>query len=264
MSRGEGARPGSRAPASDFVSCVHTKPQGSYRGLRMGADPLLHEQLAALVPTLAPPGGAVVDLGAGEGALARRLEDLGYRVLAAERDAASFRGDTPFEPLDLNDRTAVASFVERHRGAFDLALGVEVVEHLENPWQFLRDLASLVKPGGRMVLTTPNVASWYSRMNFLFRGRLHQFEEVDRAYGHINPVGWDEMRHICAILGLELELELPGGWLPRLWLDRPLRALLRNLLGFLLSPFMSGPIRGWCLVFVLRVPPLREAKAERV
>ena len=48
------------------------------------------------------------------------------------------------------------------RGA-DRVLLVEVMEHLEAPWTVLRATADRVKPGGVMVVTTPNVATLHHR-----------------------------------------------------------------------------------------------------
>ena len=236
------------------VSSVGTKPQGHYRGIRECADSGLHEQVADMATSLLSRGADILDFGAGQGALSKRLADLGFKVTAVDSHAADFRGGTAFETLDFNDPKAVEAFAAGQGGAFDMVLGVEVIEHLENPWAFVRALTAMARPGGYIVLSTPNVTSWSSRIRFLFTGRFHQFEDSDQAYGHINPVAEDELRLILQNCGLDVERIVPGGWLPRLWLRPSPRLLAANLFGFLLSFMMKGTWRGWCLVALARKP----------
>jgi 2-polyprenyl-3-methyl-5-hydroxy-6-metoxy-1,4-benzoquinol methylase len=54
--------------------------------------------------------------------------------------------------------------------AADRVLPVEVMEHLEAPWTVLRAAANRVKPGGVIVVTTPNVATLRHRLELMVRG----------------------------------------------------------------------------------------------
>jgi 2-polyprenyl-3-methyl-5-hydroxy-6-metoxy-1,4-benzoquinol methylase len=234
------------------ISAVETKPTRFYKGLRMMADPELHDEIGRVVQERLGPGSTVLDFGCGEGALSQRFSDLGYRVRSVDVNSESFGAETEFEALDFNDRAAVEEFVERNRDAFDVVLGIEVIEHVENPWQYVRDLAALARPGGIVVISTPNVTSWLSRVTFLFSGRFHQFEDNDRHYGHINPVAEDELRLICEGCGLSVESVRPSGWLPRVWLSRDPRTTLLRMFGFLASFGMRGTWDGWCIVVTAR------------
>src|SRR5690606_24625687 len=40
--------------------------------------------------------------------------------------------------------------------SFDVILAGELIEHLETPYEFLRDCLALLRPGGKLVLSTPN------------------------------------------------------------------------------------------------------------
>jgi len=231
-----------------------SEPERHYKGLEVKADDHLHGQLADLVQGLAKPGATVVDVGAGAGALAQRLHDLGYDVLAVDVDEKPFGAEVPFQRLDFNDRAAVDGFLRAHQGRFDVVLGIEVIEHVENPWQYLRDLRALAKPGGHVVVSTPNVTSAFSRVWFLVRGRHAQFDENDLAYGHINPVSEWELHTIARGVGLEVVEVRPGGhfglWLP----TAAPKVRLANLAAVLLAPVMRGLKHGYCLVAVLRRP----------
>jgi len=129
-----------------------------------------------------------LDLGAGSGALAVRLRDSGLDVLAVDIEAGGFRAPVPFIRLDLNDPGFARSL--RPEGGFDLITAVEVIEHLESPVGFLRNVRSLLNPGGAAVVTTPNVDNLPARAKFLVRGRLRGLDEQSEKT-HITPVFWD-------------------------------------------------------------------------
>jgi 2-polyprenyl-3-methyl-5-hydroxy-6-metoxy-1,4-benzoquinol methylase len=236
------------------VSRASVKPLTYYKGLRVKADFLLHQQIADAVMQITAPPARVLDYGAGEGALSERLSDLGFDVLAVDVDEPSYQGSPPFARLDFNDAAAVEAFAEAYHGEFDVVLGIEVIEHVENPWQYIRDLARLVRPGGSLVVSTPNTTSWISRMSFLRTGCFYQFLDYDRAYGHINPVSQDELRLVMEESGLRVRSVSPGGWLPRLWLSRAPLGLMTNLVGFVLSFGMRGIRDGWCIIAVAEKP----------
>jgi 2-polyprenyl-3-methyl-5-hydroxy-6-metoxy-1,4-benzoquinol methylase len=237
------------------------KPAEFYKGLRVKADTGLHEEIARLVRERVAPGGAILDFGCGEGALSERLSDLGYRVRSVDMDSDSFRAGTAFDHVDFNDRNSVDSYIAANGAAFDAVLGIEVIEHVENPWQLVRDLAALSRAGGLVIISTPNITSWLSRVTFLVRGRFHQFEDADRLYGHINPVAEDELLMICEKSGLVVEDVFPGGWLPRLWLSPVPRTMLLRLFGFAMTFVMRGTWDGWCIVIIANKPG-RERQAD--
>jgi 2-polyprenyl-3-methyl-5-hydroxy-6-metoxy-1,4-benzoquinol methylase len=236
------------------VSFIETKPLQYYKNIRIKADTGLHDQLADIVQAALPKGARILDYGAGEGALSQRLHDMGYEIYSVDIDQENFKAQTKFEKLNFNAPDDVVSFGKRHKNEFDLVLGIEVIEHVENPWQYLRDLKDLVKPHGYILISTPNVTSWYSRVMFFFTGRLHQFEDHDHLYGHINPITEDELILICEKTGLVVDQILPGGWLPRLWLSYSPRVLFKNLFGFFSSFLMKGVFEGWCLIALIRKP----------
>lgn len=64
----------------------------------------LHDFLIkSVLPTYVRSGSRAVDLGAGTGALATRLRDLGLDVLAVDRYTDDFHAALPFVRLDLDD-----------------------------------------------------------------------------------------------------------------------------------------------------------------
>jgi 2-polyprenyl-3-methyl-5-hydroxy-6-metoxy-1,4-benzoquinol methylase len=81
------------------------------------------------------------------------LVDAGHSVLGADinQEALQWMNSAGYEVIQL-DAEHIPSDGER----FDAIVAGELIEHLENPGLFLRGAHSRVRPGGRMILTTPN------------------------------------------------------------------------------------------------------------
>jgi 2-polyprenyl-3-methyl-5-hydroxy-6-metoxy-1,4-benzoquinol methylase len=145
----------------------------------------LHEFLTARVlGRYAHEGTRAADLGAGPGAMAERLRALGCNVVAVDRDSTVYEAQPPFLALNF-DQPAFAAQVGA--ASFDLVLAVEVIEHVESPIGFLRNVAQLLAPGGVAVITTPNVDSLAARAKFLLAGKLRTMDECSDPT-HISPI----------------------------------------------------------------------------
>jgi len=152
--------------------------------------------------------GRVLDAGAGEGALSLSLSQQGYRVVACDRSPARFRPrEIPFVQADLHGPLPFAA------GSFDAVVSTEVLEHLENPHHVAREFARILRPRGTLVVTTPNILHVYSRIHFLLLGTCDYFDTLsgsrETAFhgtkGHINPVGFPELRYVLEETGLEVQ-----------------------------------------------------------
>lgn len=131
------------------------------------------------------PGGRVLNAGAGRGGLSALMRDAGHEVVSVDLHPEHFM--VPGMTCQLADLGAGPLPYET--GSFDAVLAVEVAEHLENPWTFLREAIRLLRPGGSLVFTSPNVTSLASRISFLLHGQLPYFREASfvGCY-HVTPV----------------------------------------------------------------------------
>lgn len=224
-----------------------------YKGLLIKADLGLHDQIASKVVASIPKGARILDLGAGEGALSARLCDLGYKVVAADKDQESFKcADAQFARIDFDSPEDINLFVLRHVDTFDVVLGVEVIEHVRDQWQYVNQLIKMAKPGALILITTPNTGSWLSRVLFLFTGRFHQFGDGDLSYGHINPISPWELELVLRESGAENIEIVAAGTLPPVYISGINRLLPINAFALLLRPLMRGLLDGWCVMVTAR------------
>jgi len=206
---------------------VYRERERFYRGLKISAWPGIHEEVAEKVGELLPRGSKIADLGAGEGSLALRLIDQGYRVKAFDLAPENFK----LEPdllvqCDLSSPEDTKKVAEEFRGQFDGVVAVEIVEHLTDPWRLVELAREILREKGVLILTTPNIESVFSRLSFLFRAQFPLFPFDEKLLpgtrgpktGHINPVSSKELLYILRNSGFEVLESAPVGLMPFLYL----------------------------------------------
>jgi SAM-dependent methyltransferase len=141
-----------------------------------------------------------LDIGCGRGDLLRRIRD--------EWQPADLKGIDPIAWLDADledDVTFHRIAVEQadELTVADRVLLIEVIEHLEAPWSALRQAARLVAPGGRIVVSTPNLATLRNRLELGVRGQLTSFRPGYEP--HLSPALPHVMTRILAEEGILVE-----------------------------------------------------------
>jgi ubiquinone/menaquinone biosynthesis C-methylase UbiE len=158
-----------------------------------------NDKIMELVLPLVKPGVRIADIGAGEGYFSQLL---GQHVESKLR----------LPPADVI--TACDIFPEYFRypaiacktispdgrlpyadQSIDVACSLEVVEHVENQFEFTRELFRILRPGGIALVSTPNVLNVNSRWRYMHSGFTVLFDPLmlsstDPVHtsGHINPV----------------------------------------------------------------------------
>lgn len=125
--------------------------------------------LKRLRPSL-PDAPALLDIGCGRGQLASAARDLSYRVTGVESHPAALavaqdRVDKLL-PVDLTDQNSIATALDGQN--FDIILFADVLEHTPDPLSVLIFYLRFLKPGGRIVVSLPNIACWDRRLALLF------------------------------------------------------------------------------------------------
>ncbi|CAL8142648.1 unnamed protein product [Orchesella dallaii] len=149
------------------------KPLISFNRIRVPfvCDGILREKgLESRAKPNALEGFKILDIGCGGGILSEGLAKLGATVVGldpGEKNVATARTHLTDE---LKTRVTyecgvIEDYVMRHPpNDFDAVVMSEVIEHVENPKEFLHTALKLLKPGGSVFITTPNrtIASWFS------------------------------------------------------------------------------------------------------
>jgi len=132
-----------------------------------GAVPLARDEIHDKVIEMMDkePRGKVLDVPTGTGILADRLRKKGFDVSCCDINSSYFSiSDLALEIGDLNHSLPYSST------SFNFIICIEGIEHLENPFNAVREFSRLLKPGGKAVLSLPNYLNIERRLRFLITG----------------------------------------------------------------------------------------------
>jgi ubiquinone/menaquinone biosynthesis C-methylase UbiE len=168
------------------------------------------------------PRGSLLDVPAGEGALALRLARAGFDVRCCDLYTEIFR---PREiEIKRGDLSGTLPFAD---ATFDYLTCVEGLEHIENPQQAVREFSRILRPGGQLITSIPNILNIEERIKWLLHGYTSHFKPLSREhlaglreeFGemeeiglHVNPISYSELRYT---------LEKNGFEIVRLYRDKP-------------------------------------------
>lgn len=124
--------------------------------------------------------GNVIDLGCGDGGILKYLgklfpnttlygADISEKGVALTKKIATKHAKS----LDFNEKLPYKS------NYFDFILNQEVIEHLQDPDSFMEECFRILKPGGHIILTTPNLLAWFQRVLCVL-GIVPTFHEVSK------------------------------------------------------------------------------------
>jgi 2-polyprenyl-3-methyl-5-hydroxy-6-metoxy-1,4-benzoquinol methylase len=204
-----------------------------------------HEWSLRTIAGLVPAGSAILDVAAAGGNFTLPLAEKGYRVtwndlrpeLAGMVREKQQSGQVEFVPGNIFE------LAKDWIGRFDAVLAAEIIEHVAHPDQFLLCLASIVKPGGRIFVTTPNGRYFvHNHPRFSDCSDASVYESVQfkpNADGHIFLLDCEECQTLATLAGLNVErLEVMTNPLTRGHVK------LGHLLPFLPGPLVLGVERG--------------------
>jgi SAM-dependent methyltransferase len=176
------------------------------------------EPLAFVRANRPAPPLRVLEIGAGDGALARALAEAGYEVLAIDPQPAG----TDVQPVALHE-------LDEPSPSFDAAVAVTSLHHVEPLESSLARLAQLLEPGGVLVVDEFDIGAFDKRAAQWWLRQRHALGAADQANpeelvgehrAHLHP-----LERIVAALELRFHVGTPlyGPYLYRWGLDETLR-----------------------------------------
>ena len=166
-------------------------------------------------PMAPDPRRVVLELGCGNGAtgaLALRQGKCGAWVGIERQGAAATEAARVLSEVLVGDVDALD--IPYAEASFDLLVLGEVLEHLPDPEATLRRLAALVKPGGEVLASTPNISHWRVIAGLL-AGRFDYEAEGVMDRTHLKWFTPRSLKRAFEQAGLTQVRVRPLGWTPR-------------------------------------------------
>ena len=207
------------------------------RGPIAMSRPGLHETVLKILKPL--PRGVILDCPAGEGALAQDLIAEGFDVRCCDLYSELFRLDG----VEIK-RGDLAGTLPYSSGAFDYITSLDGLEHIDSPPQAFREYKRLLKPGGHLIISVPNIMNVEERLKWLLFGYTSHFKPLseqskakihydcagmDEIAVHANPIGYNELRYHLEKNGFEIQGVYRDRKKGNQWLYWPLVAFIRLL-----------------------------------
>jgi len=115
--------------------------------------------------------GRLLDFGGGIGGTAAALRETGraeHVVLFDQVAAHALPAIDAAEAFDFEDPEAIGTAAGQH-GPFDTILALDILEHLRDPWVAITALAEHLRPGGRLLVSVPNIGCYRVLLPLIFR-----------------------------------------------------------------------------------------------
>lgn len=162
-----------------------------------------------LISAVVPREARILDIAAAQGNYSLRLAEMGYNVVwndLREELAGYVRLKHEYGRIEFCPGNA---FEIAQDEEFDCVLIAEIIEHVAHPDDFLNKVARLVKPGGFVVMSTPNGGYFLNNLpKFSECKNPAQYEKIQfkpDGDGHIFLLHSDEIDHLGAQAGLHLQ-----------------------------------------------------------
>jgi len=236
-----------RADVLNLMSSTATPPKVGEvpeNAVNSAAAPLAHLAIHDTVVGILEKEhrGPLLDVPAGEGALAARLIAAGFEVTCCDLYPEIFRlKDVDIHPGDLNGELP---FADR---SFDHVTCLEGLEHIENSQQAMREFARVLRPGGTVTVSIPNILNIEERLKWLLYGYTSHFKPITRQsvqnvrseFGdkvevalHVHAISYSELRYALEESDFEIVRLYRDKTKAHLWLYWPIVTMIRLIAVF--------------------------------
>jgi len=146
----------------------------------------------------------VLDIPSGAGAFTNRMLQKSIEVHSADIENILMVENENYVQADMNkDLPFLDDF-------FDSVVCIDGIEHLENPFHFVREASRITKKSGTVLISTPNINALRSRWRWLWTSHHNKckspLNEHKQSYlHHINMMSYQRLRYILHTNGLRIE-----------------------------------------------------------
>ena len=147
----------------------------------------------AYAAKLLSDAGAVLDVGCGGGDFLAQLND-GKRRLAGLDTSSYSKQRCAEKGIDVHAEL-IGDHADRNEGAYDAVTAFQVLEHVSDPLAFVKDCLKALKPGGRLIISTPNNQSFLRYAGLL---------PLDSSPHHVTRWGRASLEALCKLTPMSL------------------------------------------------------------
>jgi SAM-dependent methyltransferase len=186
--------PGTAPPEGLYEGGTYERPRPAVDRMLEPLRSLVERDKLRFVRGL-PAGARVLEVGAGDGRFVSRLNDAGFDAFGIEPSASGARRA---EARGARVTRGTVEHLDLESGSLDAAVVWHVLEHLVDPAAALGRVATWLRPGGRIVVACPNLASLQARIG----GDRWFHQDVPRHLTHFTPTG---LHRLLGRTGFDLE-----------------------------------------------------------
>jgi len=169
----------------------------------------IHAKAISLIQKELP--GKVLDIPCGEGYASEKLNELGFQVYAADivEPPSELCNIEEFKQIDMNFP------IPHETDFFDYIYCIEGIEHIENPFLVVSEFHRILKPNGKLIISTPNLLNVSRRLRYFILGysdwfheriNLVETHEISPSLTlHISPLAFPALYFILRTRGFEIE-----------------------------------------------------------
>ncbi len=145
----------------------------------------------------------ILDIPCGEGAFSQTMIARGLEVHAADRENILKVPGVKFQLADMNARLPFDD------DELDAVVSLEGIEHIERPFDFVRECNRVTRKDGWLILSTPNISALRSRWRWFLTGFHNKCktpldETNPNPMHHVNVVGFPKIRYMLHTSGYRI------------------------------------------------------------